>query len=159
MPLIAWTGSVIRLRRGGGGPPGYADNAWWLRQEHRPATMAAQLRVLSKEHTSPGSGTAWRSAVPAGRRALITSLIDGAGEQLTQLRGAQQGRAADAARQVPGSLGHAATLIGQAVRETVSAALRAGMALEDLAQWARLPADALAEALANHHNERPGQER
>ncbi|MFE1013786.1 hypothetical protein ACFW4M_21145 [Streptomyces sp. NPDC058794] len=55
-----------------------------------------------------------------------------------------------------GSLGHAATLIDQAVRETAAGALQAGVALEDLAQWARLPADVLAKALANDRNGRPG---
>ncbi|GAA1934145.1 DNA-binding protein [Streptantibioticus ferralitis] len=158
-PLIAWMGSVIRLRRGEGGPPGYANNPWWLKQEHQSAPMASQLRVLAKERNSPGSGTTWRAAVPAERRALITSLVNDAEEQLTQLRGAQYGKTADAARQLLDNLGHAATLIDQALRETAAAALQAGVALEDLAQWARLPAGALAEALADHYNERSGGER
>lgn len=115
--------------------------------------MAGQLRVLSKERSAPGSGTTWRSAVPAEQRALITSLVNDAEEQLTQLRGAQYGKTADAAQQLLGNLGHAATLIEQAVRETAAGALTAGMALEDLARWALLPADVLAEALADHHNE------
>ncbi|WP_447034599.1 DNA-binding protein [Streptomyces sp. DSM 118878] len=155
-PLIAWMGAVIRQRRGEGGPPGYDNNPWWVRQEHQPATIAAQLRVLGKERTSPGSGTTWRTAVPAEQRALITGLVNGAQEQLTHLRGAQQGKAVDAARQLLGSLGHAATLIDQAVRETAAGALQAGVALEDLAQWARLPADVLAKSLANDRNGRPG---
>ncbi|MEU2427124.1 hypothetical protein ABZ619_39995 [Streptomyces sp. NPDC007851] len=49
--------------------------------------MAAQLRVLSRERTSPASGTTWRVAVPAERRALITHLVNGQ-EQPTQVRGA-----------------------------------------------------------------------
>ncbi|MGW9594493.1 DNA-binding protein [Streptomyces chartreusis] len=152
-PLTSWMGTVIRIRRGAGGPPGYGNDPWWLRQEHQPASMAAQLRVLSKERSAPGSGTTWRSAVPADQRARITSLVNDAEEQLTQLRGAQYGKAPDAAQQLLGNLGHAATLIEQAVRETAAAALAAGMALEDLARWARLSADVLAEALADHHNE------
>ncbi|MGW3202366.1 DNA-binding protein [Streptomyces sp. NPDC001118] len=154
-PLTSWMGAVIRIRRGAGGPPGYGNDPWWLRQEHQPATMAAQLRVVSKERSAPGSGTTWRSAVPAEQRALITSLVNDAEEQLTQLRGAQYGKTSDAAQQLLGNLGHAATLIEQAVRETAAAALAAGMALEDLARWARLPADVLAEALADHRNEQP----
>jgi hypothetical protein len=122
--------------------------------------MAAQLRVLSMERSAPGSGTTWRSAVPAEQRALITSLVNDAEEQLTQLRGAQYGKTADAAQQLLGNLGHAATLIEQAVQETSAAALGAGMALEDLARWARLPADVLAEALPDHHrNRQPGKGR
>lgn len=100
--------------------------------------MAGQLRVLSKERSAPGSGTTWRSTVPAKQRALITSLVNDAEEQLTQLRGAQYGKTADAAQQLLDNLGHAATLIDQAVRETAAAALAAGMALEDLARCTRL---------------------
>ncbi len=37
-PLIAWMGSVIRLRRGVGGPPGYDNDLWWLRREHQAVT-------------------------------------------------------------------------------------------------------------------------
>jgi hypothetical protein len=118
-----------------------------------PSPWAGQLRVLSKERSAPGSGTTWRSAVPAEQRALITSLVNDAEEQLTQLRGAQYGKTADAAQQLLGNLGHAATLLEQAVRETAAGALTAGMALEDLARWAHLPADVLAEALADHHSE------
>ncbi|MGG7576154.1 DNA-binding protein [Streptomyces sirii] len=158
-PLTSWMGAVIRIRRGAAGPPGYGNDPWWLRQEHQPASMAAQLRVLSKERSAPGSGTTWRSAVPAEQRARITSLVNDAEEQLTQLRGAQYGKTADAAQQLLGNLGHAATLIEQAVQETAAAALAAGMALEDLARWARLPADVLAEALPDHRNRQPGKER
>ncbi|MFB7459215.1 DNA-binding protein [Streptomyces sp. NPDC056188] len=158
-PLTSWMGAVIRIRRGAGGPPGYGNDPWWLRQEHAPATMAGQLRGLSKERSAPGSGTTWRSTVPAEQRALITSLVNDAEEQLTQLRGAQYGKTADTAQQLLGNLGHAATLIEQAVQETAAAALAAGMALEDLARWARLPADVLAEALAAHRNRQPRKER
>lgn len=112
-PLIAWMGAVIRRRRGEGGPPGYDSNPWWVRQEHQPAAMASQLRMLAKERSSPGSGTTWRSVVPAERRALITSLNGGAEEQLTQLRGAQRGKTADAARQLLSSLGHATEAHGK----------------------------------------------
>lgn len=158
-PLTSWMGAVIRIRRGAGGPPGYGNDPWWLRQEHSPATMAGQLRVLSKERSAPGSGTTWRSTVPAEQRALITSLVNDAEEQLTQLRGAQYGKTADAAQQLLGNLGHAATLIEQAVQETAAAALAAGMALDDLARWARLPADVLAEALPAHRKRGAGKER
>lgn len=95
--------------------------------------------------------------MPAEQRALITSLVNDAEEQLTQLRGAQYGKTADAAQQLLGNLGHAATLIEQAVQETAAAALAAGMALDDLARWARLPADVLAEALPAHRKRGPGR--
>ncbi|WP_329332710.1 DNA-binding protein [Streptomyces sp. NBC_01352] len=158
-PLTNWMGAVIRLRRGEGGPPGYDNDPWWLRQEHQPATIAGQLRLLGKEKKTPGSARTWRAAVPAEQRALITRAIESAEEQLIQLRGAQYGKTADAAQQLLRNLGHAATLIDQALRESAAAALTAGMALEDLAQWARLPADVLADVLVADHNEWPAVER
>ncbi|MFF7977380.1 DNA-binding protein [Streptomyces sp. NPDC007905] len=154
-PLTSWMGAVIRRRRGEGGPPGYESDLWWLRQEHQAATMAGQLRVLGKEKKTPGAGRTWRAAVPPEQRAQITRAIESAQEQLIQLRGAQYGKTADAAQQLLRTLSHAATLINQAVRETATAALTAGMALEDLAHWARLPADVLADALVADHDERP----
>lgn len=48
-PCIAWMGGVIRQRRGAGGPPGYTDDPWRVRQGHQPAAMAARLRVLGVE--------------------------------------------------------------------------------------------------------------
>jgi hypothetical protein len=110
-PLIAWMGAVIRQRRGAGGPPGYAADPWWVRQEHQPASMAGQLRVLGREKKAPGSKTMWRAVVPPEQRARIGSLIDSAEEQLLQLRGVQSGPTADVARQLLRGLGHSAGLI------------------------------------------------
>ncbi|MEU6950230.1 DNA-binding protein [Streptomyces sp. NPDC046316] len=90
-PLIAWMGSVIRQRRGASGPAGYADDPWWVRREHQPATMAGQLRVLGKEKKAPGSGRMWRTVVPPEQRMLITRAIESAEEQFHQLRGVQTG--------------------------------------------------------------------
>ncbi|MEU6557960.1 DNA-binding protein [Streptomyces sp. NPDC046915] len=151
-PLINWMGSIIRTRRSTGRPSEQTEDPWRVRQELQPATMAAQLRVLGKEKKAPGSGTMWRTVVPAEQRALISSLIDAAEEQLIQLRGAQTGPTVDVARRLLLNLSHGADLIDQALWQSASAALSAGMALEDLAQWARLPADALAEALAAYQD-------
>ncbi|ARX80603.1 DNA-binding protein [Streptomyces alboflavus] len=86
-PLFAWKGALVRARRGQSEPAGFADDPWWVRQEHQPATMAGQLRVRVKEKKAPGSGTRWRSTVPAEQRMWIENLISDAEEQLTQLRG------------------------------------------------------------------------
>ncbi|MGP3974419.1 hypothetical protein ACTWQF_10505 [Streptomyces sp. 8N114] len=68
-PLLAWLGTVVRLRRRPGGRPGryarFDENLWWVRQEHQLSTMAAGLRVLSREKKAPGSGTNWRAVLPA----------------------------------------------------------------------------------------------
>ncbi|CAL9666993.1 DNA-binding protein [Streptomyces sp. enrichment culture] len=152
-PLLAWMGSVIRLRRGAGGPPGYDNDPWWLRQEHQAATMAGQLRVLGKEKKAPGSGTMWRAAVPAEQRRLITSTIDSAEEQLLQLRGVQTGPIAEVARRLLRGLGHSAGLIGNAWKRTAVAAVNGGVPLEEVARWVDLPVEVLRKMLTADRQE------
>jgi len=102
-PLIAWMGAVVRGRRAGAGSGpgvgsgvglGWVDDPWRVRQEDRPATAAALLRSLGKERKAGGSGTLWRTMVPAEERMLIGELVGEAEEQLLQLRGAQTGSTA-----------------------------------------------------------------
>ncbi len=146
-PLLAWMGSVIRLRRGAGGPPGYGNDPWWLRQEHQAATMAGQLRVLGKEKKAPGSGTMWRAAVPAEQRMLITSTLDSVQEQLLQLRGVHSGPTADVARRLLRGLGHSAGLIENAWKRTALAAVNGGVPLQEVARWVDMPVEVLREML------------
>lgn len=146
-PLIAWMGSVIRLRRSAGGPPGYGNDPWWLRQEHQAVTMAGQLRVLGKEKKAPGSGTMWRAAVPAEQRRLITSAVDSAEEQLLQLRGVQTGPTAEVARRLLRGLGHSAGLIENAWKRTALGAVNGGVPLEEVARWVGMPVEVLRKML------------
>jgi lambda repressor-like predicted transcriptional regulator len=146
-PLISWMRAVIRIRRGAGGPPGYDNDPWWLRQEHQSAAMAGQLRVLGKEKKAPGSGRMWRATVPAEQRALITSAIESAEEQLVQLRGVQTGPTADVAHQLLRNLRHSAALIDNAWKRTALAAANAGIPLEEVAQWAQMSPDTLMNML------------
>ncbi|MFC5904660.1 DNA-binding protein [Streptomyces zhihengii] len=146
-PLIAWMGSVIRLRRGAGGPLGYDNDPWWLRREHQPVTMAGQLRVLGKERRAPGSGTMWRAVVPAEQRMRISSLLGSAEEQLLQLRGVQSGPTAEVARQLLQGLGHSAGLVEAAWKRTAVAAVNGGVPLEEVARWADMPAETLRSVL------------
>jgi hypothetical protein len=155
-PLTSWMGTVIRLHRGAGGPPGYDNDPWWLRQEHHPATMAGQLRVLGKEKKAPGSGRMWRAAVPAEQRTLISRTIESAEEQLLQLRGVQTGPTADVARQLLRTLRHSADLIENAWKRTALAAANAGMPLEEVAQWAGMSADDLRKVLTAGQEEDAG---
>ncbi|GHC73239.1 DNA-binding protein [Streptomyces cinnamoneus] len=155
-PLIAWMGSVIRQRRAAGGPPGYDDDPWWVRREHQPVTMAGHLRVLGKEKKAPGSGRMWRASVPAEQRMLITSTIESAEEQLLQLRGAQTGPTAEVARQLLRNLRHSGDLIENAWKRTALAAANAGVPLEEVAQWARMSADALRNVLTAGQEADPG---
>jgi hypothetical protein len=74
------------------------DDPWRVRQEDRPVTTAALLRSAGRERKAGGSGTLWRSTVPAQERALIGELVGEAEEQLVGLRGAQIGSTAEAAR-------------------------------------------------------------
>ncbi|MEU7161950.1 DNA-binding protein, partial [Streptomyces chrestomyceticus] len=138
---------VIRLRRGAGGPPGYDNDPWWLRQEHQAATVASQLRVLGKEKKAPGSGTMWRAAVPAEQRMLITSTLDSVQEQLLQLRGVQTGPTAEVARRLLRGLGHSASLIENAWKRTALAAVNGGVPLQEVARWADMPVEVLRETL------------
>ncbi len=146
-PLIAWMGSVIRRRRGAGGPPGYDNDPWWLRQEHQSSTMAGQMRVLGKEKKVPGSGTMWRAAVPAEQRRLITSAIDSAEEQLLQLRGVQTGPTTEVARRLLRGLGHSAGLIEAAWKRTAVAAVKGGVPLQEVARWVDMPVEVLSQML------------
>ncbi|MER7707721.1 DNA-binding protein [Kitasatospora sp. NPDC097605] len=146
-PLFAWMGAVVRRRRGVAVPPGHRDDLWWVRRELQPAGMAAQLRALTKEVRLPGSGTVWRSAVEPERRMLITNLLGDTEEQLIQLRGAQRGTSAEAAERLLKGLGYSIGLLREAVRETVGAAVEAGVRPEDVAAWAGISPGALAELL------------
>nr|WP_251075160.1 DNA-binding protein [Streptomyces sp. ISL-12] len=155
-PLLAWMGSVIRLRRGAGGPPGYDNDPWWLRREHQAATMAGQLRVLGKEKKAPGSGTMWRAAVPAEQRRLITSTLDNVQEQLLQLRGVHSGPTADVARRLLRGLGHSAGLIENAWERTALAAVNGGVPLEEVARWVDMPVEVLSRMLTVDRQENGG---
>ncbi|MFE8950404.1 DNA-binding protein [Streptomyces sp. NPDC007856] len=155
-PLISWMGAVVRVRRGQDMPPGYADDPWWVRQEHQPATMAGQLRVLGKEKRAPGSGTMWRTVVPPEQRTRISSLIAGAEEQLLQAHGAQKGPTAEVARQLLRSLGHSAGLIEQAWTRTAVAAVNGGVPLEEVARWVDMSPETLREKLRDHRPQYDG---
>ncbi|WP_174855487.1 DNA-binding protein [Streptomyces coelicoflavus] len=152
-PLIGWMGSVIRLRRGAGGPPGYDNDPWWLRQEHRAATMSGQLRVMGKDKKAPGSGTMWRAAVSAEQRRLITSTLDSVQEQLLQLRGVHSGPTADVARRLLRGLGHSAGLIENAWKRTALAAVNGGVPLEEVARWVDMPVEVLSQMLTADRQE------
>ncbi|MEU2556740.1 TniQ family protein [Streptomyces sp. NPDC013313] len=146
-PLHGFTGALVRARRREAGPPGWGD-PWRLRREQQPATMAGQLRVMAAEQQSGGSGTRWRATVDAEHRFRIEQWISEAREQLVQLRGVHSGTTAEVARTLLEHLAHSAALIDQALVGTAAAAVAAGVALEDVAAWSRLPARELAELLA-----------
>ncbi|WP_338146042.1 DNA-binding protein [Streptomyces scabichelini] len=146
-PLSDWRGAIVRARRGSG-PPGWRDDPWHLKREQQPATMAGQLRVMAAEAQAGGSGTRWRATVSAEHRFHITRLLDEAREELAQLRGAQSGTTAEVARTLLEHLSQSAELIDRAVLHTAAAAVAAGVALEEVTQWSRLPTEELARVLA-----------
>ncbi|MFI1568147.1 DNA-binding protein [Streptomyces sp. NPDC020490] len=157
-PLLAWMGAVFRRRRSAGGPPGWRDDPWRLPREQQPATMAGRLRALTAETQEGGSGTSWRATVSAEHRFHITQWVKEAGEQLVELRGVHNGTTAEVARTLLEHLGPSAALIDQALVHTAAAAVAAGVALEDVAAWSRLPARELAEILtASQDQDRPAQ--
>jgi hypothetical protein len=146
-PLSGWRNAIVRARRSSG-PPGWRDDPWHLKREQQPATMAGQLRVMTAEAQAGGSGTRWRATVSAEHRFHITRLLDEAREELAQLRGVQSGTTAEVARTLLEHLSQSAELIDRTVLHTAAAAVAAGVALQDVAQWSRLPAEELAEVLA-----------
>jgi hypothetical protein len=129
-PLTSWMTAVIRRRRGQSGP--YGDDPWWVHHDHRPAPLATRLRDVGTENQAPSPGRMWRAVVHPEQRALISSAIDHAAEQLLQLRGLQDGPAAEVAQQLVRTLRHSTTLIDDAVKRTALAAANAGMPLDDV---------------------------
>ncbi|MFF5107337.1 DNA-binding protein [Streptomyces sp. NPDC000134] len=146
-PLSGWRNAIVSARRSSG-PPGWRDDPWHLKREQQPATMAGQLPVMAAEAQAGGSGTRWRATVSAEHRFNITRLLDEAREELAQLRGVQSGATAEVARTLLEHFSQSAELIDRAVLHTAAAAAAAGVALQDVAQWSRLPAEELAEVLA-----------
>ncbi|MET7695121.1 DNA-binding protein [Streptomyces sp. NPDC005483] len=140
-PLTSWMTAVIRRRRGQSGP--YGNDPWRVHHDHRPATLATRLQDVGKETKAPSPGRMWRAVVHPEQRARISSAIDHAAEQLLQLRGLQDGPAADVAQQLVHTLRHSTTLIDDAVTRTTLAAANAGMPLDEIAPWTGMPADAL----------------
>ncbi|MEU5019247.1 TniQ family protein [Streptomyces angustmyceticus] len=147
-PLSDFTGAVVRARRGEAGPPGWREDPWHVKREQQPATMAGQLRILAAEQQSGGSGSRWRATVSAEHRCHITQLVDEAREELVELRGVHSGTTAEVARTLLEHLSRSAALIDQAIVHTAAAAVTAGVALEEIAAWSRLPAQELAEIVA-----------
>ncbi|MGW1008091.1 hypothetical protein [Streptomyces sp. NPDC002520] len=115
--------------------------------------MACQLRVMAAEAQAGGSGTQWRATVSTEHRFHITQLLNEAREELAQLRGAQSGTTAEVARVLLEHLSQSAELIDRAVLHTAAAAVAAGVALHDVAQWSRLPAEELSQLLAAGRSE------
>ncbi|MFD5576279.1 DNA-binding protein [Streptomyces pseudogriseolus] len=147
-PLLTWMGAVIRQRRGEGGPPGWRDDPWRLKREQQPATMAGQLRVMAAEQQAGGSRTRWRATVSAEHRFQIEQMIGEAQEQLVQLRGVHSGTTAEVARTLLEHLSRSAALIDQALVDTAAAAVSAGVAVEEVSAWSRLPVQELAELVS-----------
>nr|WP_237519969.1 DNA-binding protein [Streptomyces sp. HUCO-GS316] len=151
-PLSGWRNAIVHARHASE-PPGWRDYPWHLKREQLPATMAGQLRVMVAEAQAGGSGTRWRATVSAEHRFHITQLIDEAREELAQLRGAHSGTTAEVARELLEHLSQSAELIDRAVLHTAAAAVAAGVAIEEVAQWSRLPAGELSQILAAGRSE------
>ncbi|MET7906215.1 hypothetical protein ABZS86_34080 [Streptomyces sp. NPDC005355] len=108
---------------------------------------------MAAEQQSGGSGTRWRATVSAEQRSHITQLVDEAREELVELRGVHSGTTAKVARTLLEHLSHSAALIDQALVHTAAAAVAAGVALEEIAAWSRLPAQELADIVATGQDE------
>nr|WP_306339742.1 TniQ family protein [Streptomyces sp. AS13] len=148
--LSAHIGALARARRPGGEDrAGWRDDPWRVGSEHRPATAAALLRVRAAEVRQAGSGTRWRAVVSAGTRMGIGRWADEAAESLGALRGVQgSGTTREVARVLLESLTDSAEKVDLALLAAARAALDAGVGLDDVAGWCRLPAGDLVRILA-----------
>lgn len=84
----------------------------------------------------------------AEQRFHIAQLVKEAGEQLVELRGVHSGTTAEVARTLLEHLSESAALIEKALVHTATAAVTAGVSLQEVAQWSRLPAQELADIVA-----------
>ncbi|MGW6738973.1 hypothetical protein [Streptomyces sp. NPDC055013] len=65
----------------------------------------------------------------------------------------QSGTTAEVARTLLEHLSQSAELVDRAVLHTAAAAVAAGVAVEEVAQWSRLPAEELSRVLAAGRSE------
>ena len=72
---------------------------------------------------------------PPNTASRSRGLLDEAREEQAQLRGVQSGTTAEVARTLLEHLSQSAGLIDRAVQHTAAAAVAAGVALEEVAQW------------------------
>ncbi|MEU0054469.1 hypothetical protein [Streptomyces sp. NPDC006309] len=75
----------------------------------------------------------------------MEQMLGEAREQLVRLQGVHSGTTAEVACTLLQHLSHSATPIDQALVDTAAADVAAGVAMEDVAAWSRLPAQELAE--------------
>lgn len=160
-PLIAadydsalgdFSGALVRARRGVVAR-GWRDDPWRLRAEREPVALAGQLRVLAAEARTGGSGTRWGAAVPGEQRWRIEGLVAEACEELEQVHGVQSGTTAEVAQRLLRHLSRSADLLDRALMDAAAGAVAAGVALEDVAGWCRVPAGELAEILAGNQED------
>ncbi|MFD9459095.1 DNA-binding protein [Streptomyces sp. NPDC059985] len=142
-PLVAgWMRAVIRRRRGIGEPGGRGQNRWWVRREHQPASMGAQLRRLADRE----NGTIrWRKAVPEADRVRMQRLLDEA-LQVVGDANVHDGRSvAEASRILLRFLAKGSELLDRALLEAAGAALEAGVPPRFVGEWGSIPADVVEE--------------
>ncbi|MFJ8657147.1 hypothetical protein ACIRNU_32905 [Streptomyces rochei] len=111
--------------------------------------MAGLLRRMAAEERAGGSGSRWRAAVSAEQRSRIEQSIAQAREQSAALRACTAAPPPKRPRTLLEHLSRSTALIDQALVGTAAA----GVALEDVAAWARLPARELADIITSDRDE------
>ncbi|WP_237306752.1 hypothetical protein [Streptomyces alboflavus] len=131
-PLIAWMGTVIRLRRRPGGWPGVraVRRGPVVGTPRTPAIDDGRRKAgLVQREEDAGPGTNWRAVVPAEQRFVITSLLGEAEEQLQRCRGG---------RHMLEDLSRGTGLLDQVLLRVTVAAVNAAVPLEEVDRWVRL---------------------
>jgi len=147
--LNAWWGALARQRRGTGQPGDWGTDPWWIKRDDQPVTVTAQLRNLTQR--TDGTIT-WRASIPRPERGWIRDRVREATELLATLDVHDTAPLATATHDLINTLNQTIATLDQAVTAAASAAQNAGVPLDQLAEWARIPAQELRQDIDDHRD-------
>lgn len=148
--LNAWWGALVRQRRGTGQIGDWGTDPWWVKRDNQPVSVAAQLRTL----TQRANGTiTWRASIPRPERSWINDRIREATELLASLDVHNTAPLATAAEGLIDALNQTIATLAQAVTGIASSAQNAGIPLDSIASWTRIPAEDLQQDINDHRDD------
>jgi len=148
--LNAWWGALVRRRRGTGQTGDWGTDPWWIKREDQPVAVAAQLRTL----TQRADGTiTWRASVSRPERTWINDRVRDATELLASLDPHDTAPLATVAQRLIDTLNQSIDTLDQAVTAVASAAHTAGIPLDSLVTWTRIPAEDLQQDIDDHRDD------
>jgi hypothetical protein len=145
--LNRWWGTIVRRRREIGQPGDWGQDPWWIPREDQPASVAAQLRTLAQR--AEGTIT-WRASIPRPERSWINDRVREATELLASLDLHSTEPLATATHELIDTINRTITTLDQAVTAIACSAHTAGIPLDHLADWTRIPTDDLRQDIEDH---------